>query len=268
MASATGTSDDPIDLTGDGESDFGDEVVTISSKVEPATQTFTLFPKLPPELRCRIWKNALPGRRFVQIDRQPYQMLFNRDDSGYIPTVIWRPRCIERAPSIFWVCRESKAEVCKIFKPLKGTEPQSPVIWCDFAIDYMCIPFMGAYTREPSSPSMLMATLSAELLATIRFLAVDAEMGASIGLDMFPNFKLKELALCYRYEEFGRANKQIIVDFKDEMPDRMHVWTGGDWQNIRTAVERLIKGVVAKHPDWTAPLITYGRAITADKDSV
>jgi len=40
-----------------------------SSAVSQAELTFEYFPKLPPELRRMIWKEALPGPRLVSLER-------------------------------------------------------------------------------------------------------------------------------------------------------------------------------------------------------
>lgn len=49
----------------------------------------------------------------------------------------WHPRCIEDAPGIFFACHEARAEVCKSYKPLRGTVPIARAVFCDLSNDYL-----------------------------------------------------------------------------------------------------------------------------------
>lgn len=91
-----------------------------------------------PELRCKIWKCALPGPRYIEI----------RSEGEYdieTPTPrIWAPCCTENAPVLFFVSKEARAEVTKRYQPFKGNEPGSATILCDFDKDYICFTYHGS----------------------------------------------------------------------------------------------------------------------------
>jgi hypothetical protein len=90
----------------------------------PIATTFELFPKLPPELRLRIWGYTILPRVIDLIyDQERDQFLsFN-----------------SMVPAILHVCRESRMVGLEVesLKPTFGTDSHSPKIWFDFARDVL-----------------------------------------------------------------------------------------------------------------------------------
>ncbi|RDL40966.1 uncharacterized protein BP5553_00945 [Venustampulla echinocandica] len=121
-------------------------------------QQFTLFPKLSVELRCIIWKLALPGTRFVTIRKTKCL------GDGVEP--YWEPVCAEKAPSLLFVCREARAEALKTYVPIKGTVPESSAIYCDFNRDYVCFDnyiLCGCKCRAEEHMSVILEQLVAQI---------------------------------------------------------------------------------------------------------
>jgi 2EXR family len=133
---------DPIDLTEEDDeliihAEHGPDSST--GRVVDLADGFVFFPKLPPELHCKIWHYALPGPRYVEI-RSKDTFWWNGNPT--YSSILWKPLCVESTPSIFWACHEAKAEVCKTYKPFRGNESGSKVAWCDFSQDYMCFSYL------------------------------------------------------------------------------------------------------------------------------
>jgi hypothetical protein len=91
---------------------------------------FILFPKLPIEIRLQIWEEALPPTRYLEIRNTGKWSWSLNQPAIHIC-------CKEKAPSLFFVCRESRAEVAKRYDPLQGTTWNSPVFYCDFKKDVL-----------------------------------------------------------------------------------------------------------------------------------
>lgn len=99
---------------------------------------FHYFPKLPIELRLKIWKDALPGPRLVEIVSTDW-MCYEHSP--------WRPACLEVAPSAFFACKESKEVTLKHYIPIRGTIQGSQVIWCDVNRDMLCFTYERFHSR-------------------------------------------------------------------------------------------------------------------------
>ena len=197
MAQTAGSSSAPRDPTRDDEVGSGNELLTAVGSAKPANRIFTLFPKLPPELRCRIWQFALPSPRTVEI-RSPEAAGTARESSPQ--PYLCRPCCDETVPSIFWVCKEARAEVCKTYTPLRGSQPGSAVVWVDFGKD--TVRFKLTRFLENSlhwnNLEAFLSLLPSEILMSIRFFSVEAEMLAFFCLadeEVLPMKQLKTFAL-------------------------------------------------------------------------
>jgi hypothetical protein len=106
----------------------GSEGLVESDVLEAGQRTFTLFPKLPAELRLRVWKYSLPGPQYIEV-----QMSL----SSFIQYPQWKFVSQDKAPAAFFVCHESRAEATKNYKLLRGTQSGTPAIYCDAAIDVL-----------------------------------------------------------------------------------------------------------------------------------
>lgn len=106
--------------------------------------SFTLFPKLPMELRLVIWEMILPGQRFVDIRStlayvEGYEGRVDEAGMPYEDYTIrtWHPVGVERAPVGFFICRESRIEILKTYTSLKSTDG-NPAVFVDFTKDVLC----------------------------------------------------------------------------------------------------------------------------------
>ncbi len=78
---------------------------------------FTLFPKLPPELRLRVYK-LFPEREHVEVS--PYETLFSEHKiSGRWVIHVTAPRA-----TLLWVCHESRTEAKKNYIVLGDSPPR------------------------------------------------------------------------------------------------------------------------------------------------
>lgn len=101
--------------------------------------SFTLFPSLPLELRLIIWQLALPAPRCVVLESAIAKARI--PPPGCMDcTILWKLRCIENAPSMFFVCKESQVEILKTYRPYKGSWPGSGKIYVDSSKDLFCVP--------------------------------------------------------------------------------------------------------------------------------
>lgn len=82
--------------------------VTTASVFE-VLDNFSLFPKLPPELRQRIWFHALPGTRVLE--------LYRRGMGDYEPVTMSKAAHLSLL-NIFSVCSESRAIVLMHYTPV------------------------------------------------------------------------------------------------------------------------------------------------------
>ncbi|KAK0112910.1 hypothetical protein ONS95_014631 [Cadophora gregata] len=77
-----------------------DPSIGLQCRVNSTTpDKFTLFPRMPAELRLRVWTEAYPEPRLIEI----------RVERGGI----WSVRCSTKLSSLFVVCHESRTEVFK-----------------------------------------------------------------------------------------------------------------------------------------------------------
>ena len=83
----------------------------------PRNQTFHLFPRLPPELRVRIWSFSLP-RRVIE--------LRSWGSGRYCPTKF--SVTPHRLPVLFRICRESRNEALRLYKLVEVGEEMESLI--------------------------------------------------------------------------------------------------------------------------------------------
>ncbi|KUJ10577.1 uncharacterized protein LY89DRAFT_760559 [Mollisia scopiformis] len=87
---------------------------------------FTLFNRLPTELRLKIWEAARPGPRVVNIKER----LVERN--GQPTWALWSP---SKAPSPLFACRESHHVALKFFVPCFAFASSIPETYFDFRTD-------------------------------------------------------------------------------------------------------------------------------------
>jgi hypothetical protein len=103
-------------------------------------RTFTLFPKLPAELRVKIWKFSTPEVRYIQPYPFEYNYAFHPEDSTILGA---------NPPSSFSVCRESRQEVLPLYKPFQLVPgPNSPTFYMNPEMDVLCLTYLHGKASE------------------------------------------------------------------------------------------------------------------------
>ncbi|KAH8765697.1 hypothetical protein F5882DRAFT_414097 [Hyaloscypha sp. PMI_1271] len=105
---------------------------TMNPAISDAEPVFTVFPKLPPEMRLKIWKHALPGPRVV-----PYVPGRRRQCVGK------RCSAVNSTIKITYVCRESYQVVRSAYEKLPvifdpstvQCSEKQPYVYVDYSID-------------------------------------------------------------------------------------------------------------------------------------
>ena len=96
------------------------------------TRSFTLFPRLPTELRLKIWHLAMPGPRTITL-----QYKFRRRarlESALPYTASWTSKDLN--PAALQVCHESRYEALEIYEQAFGTHACSGrKVYFDFEQD-------------------------------------------------------------------------------------------------------------------------------------
>jgi hypothetical protein len=112
-----------------------------------ALSEFTLFRKLPPELRLKIWKCAMPGERFVRVTqikrttwRKPlpsgcmFRLTYGSErDLAHIPTILLH------------VCQESRTFALQRFKPFLDSPWYDIPVHFDFEGDTLLVESQRAW---------------------------------------------------------------------------------------------------------------------------
>lgn len=110
-----------------------------------STAMFHLFPKLPPEIRVRIWKLALPDGHVLELD------FCRKIDEWYCPA----ESHLQSACSLLSTSRESRAEFLGVYHPLftqklsgggwrggracKHSTSHGPLVYIDPKVDTMLV---------------------------------------------------------------------------------------------------------------------------------
>ncbi|KAH6683058.1 hypothetical protein B0J14DRAFT_574994 [Halenospora varia] len=120
-----------------------------------AASEFACFPKLPLEIRLRIWRHACYHERTVGIlPLEAFQLPFcnqlNHEDRPYI----WKYKSYDPVPSPLHVSKESRREALKYYSLTFSTSfnidgstiNTPPRVYVNFEADWLC--FMGGYGSE------------------------------------------------------------------------------------------------------------------------
>jgi len=168
---------------------------------------FHYFPKLPIELREEIWKLALPGPRFIDV------VVSNINT--------YRLDNEEKAPNMFFACREARFQVLKRYRPFRGTEPKAAVIYCDFECDILLI---GGYFRKFSRQFLDTPRFgNGDLHKEIRRVAVSYGNLVTAGNGSLVSLVSRQIEGIFSPY---KGLKEVLV-FRD--PREMKIWTG-KWQ--------------------------------------
>ncbi|KAE9368016.1 hypothetical protein N431DRAFT_471391 [Stipitochalara longipes BDJ] len=82
-------------------------------------ESFTVFPKLPLELRRRIWYYALPDSRVIEIE----WTASNAPKAGWFYTI----ESIHRTPIVYRINKEARRESLRFYKPITLNAANFPV---------------------------------------------------------------------------------------------------------------------------------------------
>jgi hypothetical protein len=141
-----------------------------------------LFPRLPPEIRVKIWALSMPGPRIVEIrcgsdtisDKCPVgpglitlASLFGTDGRA--------GGCRSSAPPpvTLFVCRESRAETLRRYKPMFGVAGRPGRVYFDPAVDVLYFGRKGSGLTGPRAQYRTVFALCEGDLARVRRIAVD-----------------------------------------------------------------------------------------------
>jgi hypothetical protein len=124
---------------------------TSSKDQRPSAQVtnfqFTLFPKLPAEIRLMIWKLALPGPRVVSVTqtkrvtqtKKAKSMIQSLDKRGFRLTYGYGRDCGHIPTILLHICQESRSLALRRFKPFLGSPWDDIPIHFDFKADTLII---------------------------------------------------------------------------------------------------------------------------------
>jgi hypothetical protein len=98
-----------------------------------AKLTFTPFGKLAPELRLKIWKEALPDPRYIEIQTvQRWDGSSSWDEKFH-----WEVFSKDRAPGLLFACYESREAFIRNYIVLHSTEKGCPAAYFNPSIDVL-----------------------------------------------------------------------------------------------------------------------------------
>lgn len=132
-------------------------------------ETFHLFPKLPPELRTRIWEYALPPGRLVRIFYTEIYYpsgTYSDEDLGQTTFTSNTP-----APALLHACAESRIVALRVYKLCLGTAQSPAAIYLDLSVDTL---YFGRFADKERifNARTLVNTFAEEDFQNIRHIAV------------------------------------------------------------------------------------------------
>ncbi|OIW33748.1 hypothetical protein CONLIGDRAFT_190418 [Coniochaeta ligniaria NRRL 30616] len=131
---------------------------------------FHLFPRLPPEIRIKIWNFSLPDPRIVEV-RCGSDSISNKVPIGLGGVT----GCLSSAsiPVTLGVCRESRAETSRRYKAMFGFAGRPGRVYFDPARDVLYFGANGTGLMGPHAQFRTVFALCESDLACVRRIAVD-----------------------------------------------------------------------------------------------
>lgn len=249
-------------------SDNGEKFSTasVSNETIESVGSFTYFPKLPAEIRLKIWKDALPGPRVIRIQlkfepRQPHAE-GQKKKPQVSRFVASRP-----PPVGLRVCRESRIEALKEYEIGFPTKTSRAQTYVNYDLDTLVLDTLGAYFPHTGRTMMNETTSTTKKrrpvilhkeFSKIRFLVIDERflwtVDRLLTKTSFPCLETVSIIV------FDKSNSSLMRGFYDleecerpKQPERTGpslVWIDA-WLK---AMENLAKKAVANHP---APKIRF-----------
>jgi hypothetical protein len=211
-----------------------------SSQTRWPPTSFTKFPKLPSELRLKIWSFATPGPRNVRIDYKVLSAtLKEMKHPEFTPYTSAEP-----PPAIFQVCRESRAEAQKMgtHKLSFGSKFHHEArIYFDFSQDTLNL---GDGTGKKPENYVLDAFIGGGWHG-----ADDFEKVERLSIDLVEDIYDRRTFIWDEIRQFSSL-KELTV----------HTWehyTMMDGRHYSISFYRhTLQSVVDSHPEWEIPKVT------------
>lgn len=157
-------------------------------------ENFTLFPNLPAEVRLRVWKEAYPEPRWIEVCVEEW----------WTSPLTWSARCATDRSPLFAVCHESRVEILKTHRYLCGNRKDCCPIAFDGQKDTLVFRLVTIIDeRDLAEWSELLPT---DMLGNIRSIVWEADpwlpktperqLGGpnAEGLRLFPRLKTVQFA--------------------------------------------------------------------------
>jgi hypothetical protein len=109
-----------------------------------AEPIFTLCRKLAPEIGLKIWKEALPDQRYIEV--QTVQRCDGT--SSWDEKFRWKLFSKDRAPAVLFVCHESRAAFIGNYFVLRTTEKGHPAAYFNPSIDVLVFRYSDHQTPD------------------------------------------------------------------------------------------------------------------------
>jgi len=182
-----------------------------SSDSGATLDTFHPFPRLPVEIRLKIWKNALPGRRVVEID-------FDRV-AGWYPAREATPE----PSSLLRVCKESREEFQRVYsaqiprKTLYRWKSYSitPVCYLDPNFDVLYV--KGPEPGNSDEPGELAFFISREPMAKVAQILVGRVWFFPVLFYIFPKV---QVAFIFGPESSQHSTPTEIIEMDVGVPEK------------------------------------------------
>jgi len=240
----------------DGDTTDDDDTASTTSTEDPDTEnanaesfltSFVLFSDLPLEIRLIIWKMMLPGPRLVEIQNTQLFLDEEQKEPNY-EVETFHATGVRKAPVGFFVCRESRNEVIKVYTALKSTDGY-PAIWVDFKTDILCL----RSERWFWTLDILLQRLAAYRLEEkiTRFLVDSYYLGDDEICGLQQLAVLEEILLV-PYSSEKACNKRIVGFQEGKLkPDRV--------RRYMSEVQEVFDEVKKYNPDWKQPRVRCGK---------
>jgi 2EXR family len=264
-----------------------EEVVQSSEGSEEIDQvgeggpTFTCFPKLPLELQRKIWENSLPDPQFIEVRNEPWDM--ERAVESYDGRH-WHIACKDKAPAIFFVCKETRALVLKHYIPIRSSEKGSPAAYYDPTFDVLVFRVTAPDFPDVFEFEDFLLQLSTEVVEKIEYMAWEAEetqegnyefaydqtqtnhyiTNADYHVTQAMLNKLRGLK-CLFISQYYDNKRGLVVGFQEHAPTSEHITAKQDViREITSSGWEWYQAFEAVRSDWVNPEIKFGEFITEE----
>ena len=128
--------------------------VSVSEKTIESVGCFTCFPRLPAEIRLKIWKNALPGPRIIRMELKHGVQVPLKEGEKKKPKVT-RFISSRSRPVGLHVYRESRIEALKEYELAFPTKTSPAQTYINFAIDTLVLDKIPSYFPHTSMKALM-----------------------------------------------------------------------------------------------------------------